>query len=320
MTRASIFCVALATGIASGLAANAAEQPVWSIAIAVAPMEHSSPPGAAVPDVETLLADRIGTKGVQKVVGPGELGVQADAEPDDETVVAWAKQVDVASVVVGRVTHIGNQMSVDVRLRSGETGEVVGTYLAEVLRSDQLEMAVDSLANQILDGAAALVPANAPTPPAASEPVESAFGFSFDGDRPISIRSDELESVKSGGIRRLLFTQNVVVTQDDLTIRSDSLEAFYPPKSSEPDRLVAAGRVRMTNGENEARCDKATYERVEDMLICRGNAELREGSDCAAGKWIEFDLTAETIKVGGGATVVIGGKNGGGARSGGVCR
>jgi len=314
MTRAVLSCIAFAMSVAIGFSAAAADEPapeVSSITIAVAPFERDAPPGAAVPDIETLLADRLGTQGVQRIVGPGELAVEADAEPADETVQAWAKQADVAAVVVGRITRIGNQVSVDVRLRSGETGAVASTYVAEVLRAERLETAVDRLARQILDGAGDFLqsgaPGDPPASPAPSEPATGAFGINFDSDRPISIRSDELEAMKIGGARRLLFTRNVVVTQGDTTIRSNRLEAFYPAETSQPDRLVASGQVRMTQGEREARCDEATYERDEEMLICRGNAELREGDDCVAGEWIEFDTAGETVNVKGGATVVIGG-------------
>jgi len=320
--RAAFLRIALATVAAIAICGGATAEPAASIAIAVAPFEYSVPPGGEALDVETLLADRLGTKGVKKVVGPAELAVAADAEPTAETVQTLARQAGVAAVVVGRVTQIGGQVSVDVRLRSGETGAAAGTYVAEALRADQLEAVVDRLASQLIDGAAALGPEPAPAvsagTPASSPSAGAAFGISFDSGGPISIHSDELESVKSAGMRHLLFSKNVVVTQDDLTIRSNRLEAFYPPKASEPDRLVATGRVRMLNGENEVSCDKATYERTKDLLICRGSAELREGPDCVAGKWIEFDLAAETVKVGGGAKVVIGETNG--ASAGGVCR
>jgi lipopolysaccharide transport protein LptA len=314
MTRAGSACIALATSVAiafSAVADDAPAQASSSIAIAVAPFEHDPPSGAAMPDVATLLADRLDTQGVQRVVGPSELAVEADAEPADETVQAWAKQVEVAVVVVGRVTRIGSQVSVDMRLRSGATGEAAGTYVAEVFGAEQLETAVDRLASQIIEGAGDFprsgVSAAPPASPAPSKPVANPFGISFDSDRPISIRSDELEAIKNGGARRLLFTKNVVVTQDDVTIRSNRLEAFYPPDTNQPDRLAASGRVRMTQGDREAHCDEATYERAEDLLICRGNAELREGEDCVAGQWIEFDTAAETVNVKGGAKVFIGG-------------
>ena len=111
----------------------------------------------------------------------------------------------------------------------------------------------------------------------------------------------------SAGARRLLFTRNVVVTQDDVTIRSDRLEAFYPPDTDKADRLAASGRVHMTQGDREARCDEATYERAEDRLICRGNAELHDGEDCVTGQRIEFDTATETVNVKGEARVFIGG-------------
>jgi lipopolysaccharide transport protein LptA len=314
MTRAASSCIAFAMSFAMGFSAGAADEPdpeASSIAIAVAPFERDAAPGAALPDIETLLADRLGTKGVKRIVGPAELAVEADAEPAVETVQAWAKQADVAAVVVGRITRIGNQVSVDVRLRSGETGEVASTYVAEVLRAERLEPAVDQLARQILDGAGDFLQSGVSEDPPASlapsKPASNSFGIDFDSDRPISIRSDELEAIKTGGARRLLFTSNVVVTQDDTTIRSDRLEAFYPEKTNQPDRLVASGRVRMAQGEREARCDEATYEREENLLICRGNAELRDGDDCVVGEWIEFDTEAETVNVKGGARVVIGG-------------
>jgi len=307
-------CIAVASSIAIGLAAAAADdsvRDVSSIAIAVAPFERDAPPGAAVPDVDTLLADRLGTQGVRRIVGPRELAVEADAEPANETVQSWAKQADVDALVVGRITRIGTQVSVDLKLRSGETGGVASTYVAEVLSAERLEPTVDRLAGQVLDGAANLlqtgVAAGPPAPPTPSKPDKQAFGIDFDSDRPISIRSDELEAIKTGGARHLLFTRNVVVTQDDTTIRSNRLEAFYPPETNQPDRLVASGGVRMTQGEREARCDEATYERKDDLLICRGHAELRDGKDCVVGEWIEFDTAAETVNVKGGAKVVIGG-------------
>lgn len=314
MMRAGSSCVVLAMSVAIAFSAALADAPAQgssSIAIAVAPFERDASSGAAMPDVATLLADRLAAQGVQRVVGPSELAVEANAEPADEAVQDWAKQVEVAVVVVGRVTRIGDQVSVDVRLRSGATGEVAGTYVAEVLGAEPLETAVDQLARQILEGTGDLpqsgVSAGPPASTAPAGPAASPFGISFDSDRPISIRSDELEAIKTGGARRLLFTKNVVVTQDDVTIRSNRLEAFYPPDTNQPDRLAASGSVRMTQGEREARCDEAIYERAEDLLVCRGNAELRDGEDCVAGQKIEFDTAAETVNVKGGARVFIGG-------------
>jgi len=314
--RAWIVGLLAAAGLAAAAApAFAADPEPAALAIAIAPFERSAPPDAAVPDVEVLLADRLGTRGVQRVVGPAQLDVAADAEPSPEVVRTWAQQAAVTSVVVGRITRIGNQVSVDVRLRAGDTGAVVGTYVVEIPSPERLEGAVDQLADQLLAasgagaGVAPAVAAAGPEPGAGTAPkADNPFGIRFASDRPVSIRSDELEAVKTEGTRRLLFTKNVVVVQDDVTIRSNRLEAFYPPEASQPERLVAMGAVRMTQGETEARCDQATFERASDMLICTGRAELRDGDDCVAGDSIEFDLGADTVKVKGGARVHIGGE------------
>jgi lipopolysaccharide export system protein LptA len=292
----------------AAVAATAETSSAETVSIAVAPFERRAAPDVVLPAIDQLLADRIATRGVKKIVGPAELETEADAEPSDESVQALASRAGVAAIVVGRITGIGPAVSVDVRLRAASSGEVLGTYVAEVLKSDQLESAVDDLASQVLDAASGVASGGAPAVSSApSDDGDVAFGISFDGDRPISIRADQLESVRSSGTRKLLFTQNVVVVQDDVTIKSNRLEAFYPPESSQPEKMVATGRVRMTNRKNEARCDRATYERSKDTLVCRGNAELREGDDCVAGEWITFDLESETVKVGGGAKVVIGG-------------
>jgi lipopolysaccharide transport protein LptA len=328
MMRARLYRVLLAVGMSAFLAIGAVGQEVSTLTIGVVPFERNAPPGASVPEVATLLADRMGTLGVAKVVGPAEFEFAADAEPDDASVQAWAQEARVAALVAGRITRIGSQLSVDVRLHSGDSGAVEGTYVAEIISPDQLDAVVDALASQILAGAAPLaqaagspaVSAAGSSAPAAPAPPSGGgtFGMPFDSDRPLSIRSDELQSIRDGNSRKFVFTKNVVVVQDEMTIKSNRLEAIYPPESSQPSRMVATGRVRMMNGGNEARCDQATYERAKDSLVCRGNAELQEGTDCVKGEWIEFDLAAETVKVGGGARVVLGGENGN--SSNGACR
>ena len=156
--------------------------------------------------------------------------------------------------------------------------------------------------------AAALSAASSVAAPtkAAGEGEHQPFGIGIpDSDQPISIRADELEAVSTGGARRLIFTANVRVEQADIRIESDLLEAFYPKGEKQPDRLVATGNVRLTQKDVEARCDHATYERIAQLLLCEGNAELRDGENRVAGSTIEFDLEREIVKVKGGASVLI---------------
>jgi lipopolysaccharide export system protein LptA len=97
----------------------------------------------------------------------------------------------------------------------------------------------------------------------------------------------------------------VRVEQADMKLESARLEAFYPEKASQPDRLVASGGVRVLQAAREARCDQAIYYRGEERLVCEGHAELRDGDDTVAGEVIEFDLAAERVVVKGGARVLF---------------
>jgi lipopolysaccharide export system protein LptA len=269
--------------------------------------------------VARLLADRIGTRGVHAVVGPGELGAaESSAEPTPAQIQSWAASAAVSTIAVGRATWIAGRQSIDVRLRTGDSGGLLGTYVAEASTPEELASGVDRLAGEIVQATVAWLgeggggPAATPRVSAARsarEPREHKdypFGIGgFQSDQPLSIRADELEASQSGGARRLVFKKGVRVQQADLVLESARLEAFYPDKASQPDRLVATGGVHVVQGKREARCDQATYFRTDERLLCEGNAELRDGEDRVSGAQIEFDLAAERVLVKGGANVLF---------------
>jgi lipopolysaccharide export system protein LptA len=306
---AAIAGLALALPAAGAAPPPAGEPP--RVAIGVAAFEASGPAGAPGPDVARLLADRIGTRGAHAVVGPGELGALHNAEPTPAQIQAWAAAAGVSTIAVGRATWIGGRQSIDVRLRTGDSGGLLGTYAAEASTPEELASGMDRLAGEIVDATVAWLrgepgepAAGAPRPP--RDPKDNPFGIGgFDSDQPLSIQADELEATQTGGSRRLVFKKGVRVSQADLTLESARLEAFYPEKASQPERLVASGGVRVVQGTREARCDQATYYRSEERMLCEGNAELRDGEDRVAGSVIEFDLAAERVVVRGGATVLF---------------
>jgi lipopolysaccharide export system protein LptA len=281
-----------APGVADELPSEAAR-----VRVGVAPFAVAAPAGAEVPDFATLLADLLGTRGVGRLVGPGQLGAPASAEVDASTARSWAERVRVDGVVVGRTTQLGSRFSVDVHLLSARSGEVIDTYIAEIPRSDQTTAAVADLADQVIAGLLALIaPADPPAAPAT--PGESqASPRAFDRSAPISIKSQTLEAADVNGVRRLVFSGDVNVVQSDITMTSNRLTADYPKGSSEPSQLVAQGAVRVIQGSQEARCDNGTFQRIEKRLICCGNAELRDGANRVRGKCIEFDLESQTVHV-----------------------
>jgi lipopolysaccharide transport protein LptA len=216
-------------------------------------------------------------------------------EPSAVIALSSTQQVD--GIVVGRTTQIGNHLSVDVRLLSGASGELLDTYIAEIARGGETA-AVETLAAQVIEGALSSFKVSDTAEGAPMEDGRSASKLRvFNGEAPISIKSDFLEATQSNGKRRLEFTGNVRVNQEGVKIMSDQLIADYPKGSSQPSKLVATGSVQVFQGVQEARCDRGTYERGNGILLCCGNAELRDGSNRVQGSCIEFDLTGETVRI-----------------------
>jgi len=346
---AAVVAVLLLALLSGGAAlAQAAAEPgppePSSVAIGVLPFEGVGPPGASVPDAARRLADRLATRGVGRVVGPEGFPEAPTFAPSREQVQAWAAEAQVDALVVGRVTRIGQRISLDLRLRAADSARTISTHVAEAARPGELDAAVDRLVDQIVREARAAgirpVPAVAargaredPAPPPARPSAsagsdagggdgasgEEGFLGTGRGDEPINIRSGELEAFEEGGERRFVFRRDVEVRQGDLRLTSERLEAFYPQGSSQPDRLEASGRVVVLQGDREARCDRATYLRGEGRVLCFGDdAVLVQGGDRVQGKEIEFDLDTERLVVRGGADVQLqpgdtGGTGGGGA-------
>jgi lipopolysaccharide transport protein LptA len=272
-----------------------------------------------MPDFATLLADLLGTRGVGRIVGPEQLGAPATAQVEASAVMAWAEAARVDGVVVGRTTQLGNRFSVDVRLLSATTGAVVDTYIAEIARTDQTTSAVATLADQVIAGVLGLLsPTDLASPPAARSAVSADPSLRvFDSSAPISIKSNSLEAAEVNGKRRLVFSGDVRVVQGDITMISNRLTADYPKGASEPSRLVAEGSVRVLQSGQEARCDNGTFQRAEELLICCGNAELRDGASRVRGKCIEFDLANQMVRVEDATVNIIPESNGGSGKPGG---
>ncbi|HME72450.1 MAG TPA: LptA/OstA family protein [Myxococcota bacterium] len=285
------------------------------MAIAVASFEGAAPAGSEVPDVSSLLADRLATKGVGQVVGPQALGVDAKTDPSADDVKAWAAKAGVEAVVVGRTTRTGPELAIELHLRSGATGQVVASYAAQVPQPEALPGAIDRLSDEVITGWRKARPPAAPVAKNGAPPGAAARGAGpgatgeaksgFQSTAPISIKSDELEAIQKAKERFFLFTGHVFVQQDNVTLHSDRLEAYYPEGSSQPERLVATGHVVIEQEGKTAICDQATYLNTAQRIFCRGSAELRQGQDTARGKEIELQLDTERMFIRGDALVVL---------------
>lgn len=298
----AVLLVILAPGLVAGAAAEA---PLARVAIGVAPFEGVADDGRVLPDLATLLADRLAADAGLRVVAPAQWSASAVADPSADKIRGWAGKAGVEAVIAGRTTGVADDpVRLSVTLFSGTTGAAGQTRVVEISEPGETGPAMDRLAARLAEDAASLV-ASPPPAPDDTPGGEAPFGLSIDKSQPLSIRSDELEASKHDGTRHLIFRTNVEATQADVTIRTQQLEAFYPRDSKQPSRLIATGDVVLIKGAREARCDAATYDRTGQTLTCSGNAQLRDGADEVAGDRIEFDLASEAVVVSGRAAVLF---------------
>jgi lipopolysaccharide transport protein LptA len=254
-------------------------------------------------------------------------------EPRASEVRRWAYNSAVDTIVVGRVFSKNGPGKegprvVEAVVRSGHSGAELSRHEVVVPHGGEFDRSVDQLATAILVGLGHVEPpaddiqAGTPAPVAdanaavdehadgnadSSEPgldgmlSESAFR----SDAPIEIKAEEAEILNRNQGRKLIFQRNVWVRKDNVTLRSDRLEASYQKGESEPSELIAQGKVKIVQNDRHAKCDRAVYLREANRLTCTGRAELAQGCDIIRGESIEFDLAGDQARVEGGASVVI---------------
>ncbi len=317
----SVFVVCGSTMALGGAQSQVAEP---QLSVGVASFEGGgTPPGSRIAEI---LAQRLAGRSGVRVVTPDELGepLNPQAEPRVVRRVAFAQGLD--AIVVGRVDATPQApldagwsgRAIEVMVRSGHSGGTAESHRVVFQNESELERVAEGLAVSIVTGLGWLPPET--EPPAVSTRSPEAEGgertplFAFgtaNKDDPIEIVSEELEFVSlEGGGRRLVFTRNVRVVQGDVTLLTDELEALYAAQQSQPDELIAKGHVQVNQGDQQARCQQATYRRSDQMLSCSGQAELISGCDIVRGDSIEFDLQRDSARVVGAASVMIRPKSG----------
>jgi len=130
------------------------------------------------------------------------------------------------------------------------------------------------------------------------------FGLDLSSDAPLEIDSQvfDILDAKTGG-EQLKFTGNVVLRQGDLKLTCSELDAYYPEGSQgTPQRIVAQGDVRVSQGDVELRCTRAEFDNSRCVTVCRSSescgsdawpaqpASLQRGQDVIEGRELQFDL------------------------------
>jgi lipopolysaccharide export system protein LptA len=114
------------------------------------------------------------------------------------------------------------------------------------------------------------------------------------GNKPIEITSDRLDAYREKDL--VEFSGNVVATQGDRVIQSDSLMLYFKKKAESKgpasgdaakagdiDRIVSKGNVRITEKDRIVTGEQAVFYSDEQRIVVTGNPVMREGSNVVTG-------------------------------------
>jgi lipopolysaccharide export system protein LptA len=121
------------------------------------------------------------------------------------------------------------------------------------------------------------------------------FGESHDASQPVEITSERLDLDQAAGTA--VFTGNVKVGQGALRLAADRVEVFYEQggeQSGTVRRMVAIGNVTLSNGEEAAEAERATYEVATGLVEMEGDVLLTQGQNALSSERLSIDLDAGT--------------------------
>lgn len=120
---------------------------------------------------------------------------------------------------------------------------------------------------------------------------------------PLEVTSRKLTI--EGGKNLAVFSGDVKVTREDVTILCDALQVHYrsvprggdgasasplPEGMGEVDRIVATGNVVIRKGTRRLTGDEAVYTAREEKMVITGNAVMEEGNNVIRGNRVVFFL------------------------------
>lgn len=117
-----------------------------------------------------------------------------------------------------------------------------------------------------------------------------------DSKQPVRIEADSLEVSRPDGMA--LFTGNVSAVQGALTITGDVMKVFYTEAGSGSQapgvrKIEITGKVKVTNGRDEAVGRKAVYDADKNNVTLEGdNLTLKSGPHTLKGGRLLYDIVS----------------------------
>jgi lipopolysaccharide export system protein LptA len=111
-------------------------------------------------------------------------------------------------------------------------------------------------------------------------------GFEFNKKDPIYITADwmEVDQIKN----TITYKGRVITTQADMTVRSETLKAYYNPEMKQINQIVAEGKVNATQGQRVATGEKAVFDDKAKTVTLTGNPVMRQGNSQVSGSRVIY--------------------------------
>jgi lipopolysaccharide export system protein LptA len=139
-----------------------------------------------------------------------------------------------------------------------------------------------------------------PARPAAAAPSPTAPGAGPEGrNAPVTVDADQLENLQKEGL--VVFTGNVVASQNSSTQYADRMEVYLDDKGNRIVRTVSTGNVRIiTKDCRTGTAKRAEYYDAEQRVVLIGNARVWRDDNVVTGEKITIFLAEDRSVVEGG--------------------
>ena len=117
--------------------------------------------------------------------------------------------------------------------------------------------------------------------PSKDETKKSATPFEFNKKDPIYITADWMEADQNKS--SITYKGRVVTVQNQMTMRSETLKAYYDPKTKQIRQIIAEGKVNATQGDRVATGEKAVFDDQSKTVTLTGNPVMRQGNNQVSG-------------------------------------
>ena len=145
----------------------------------------------------------------------------------------------------------------------------------------------------------AATPRPRPARPSSTAPATQPDGAADGRNAPVTVDADQLENIQKEGL--VVFTGNVVATQNSSTQWADRMEVYLDDKGDRIVRTISTGNVRIiTRDCRSGTAKRAEYYDAEQRVVLIGNARVWRDDNVVTGERITIFLAEDRSLVEGG--------------------